>query len=88
MYLEFDVAHILNAAADGVFRNNGGEGYCAYITRNELALAFARLALADHCDNRVLNLVGDAYTQEQLVDMVNRCAGINVRYEMSSDEEC
>ena len=88
LYLEFDVAHILNAAADGVFRNNGGEGYCAYITRSELALAFARLVLADHCDNRVLNLVGDAYTQEQLVDMVNRCAGINVRYEMSSDEEC
>ena len=88
LYLEFDVAHILNAAAEGVFRNNGGEGYCAYITRSELALAFARLVLGDHCDNRVLNLVGDAYTQEQLVDMVNRCAGINVRYEMSSDEEC
>jgi NAD(P)H dehydrogenase (quinone) len=88
LYLEFDVAHIINAAAEGVFRNNGGEGYCAYITRNELAVAYGHLALKDHCNNRVLNLVGDAYTQAELVDMVNIQAGITVRYEMSSDADC
>ncbi len=88
LYLEFDVAHIVNAAAEGVFRNNGGEGYCAYITRNELAMAYAELALSDHCDNQVLNLVGEANTQQELVDMVNAQTGGSVRYETISDDEC
>jgi|GEM_PF-192762 len=88
LYLEFDVAHIVNAAAEGVFRNNGDEGYCAYVTRTELAIAYGHLVLEDHCNNQVLNLVGDAYTQAQLVAMVNAQAGLEVGYEMSSDEVC
>jgi NAD(P)H dehydrogenase (quinone) len=88
LYLEFDVAHIVNAKDAGVFRNNGGEGYCAYITRSELAVAYAHLAVHERCDNSVVNVVGDAYTQSELVEMVNAQAGISVRYEMSSDEEC
>jgi len=86
-YLEFDVAHILNAVDDGVFRNNGDDGYCCYITRNEIAYATAHLALSDKCNNRVLNVVGEAYRQDELVDIVNIQAGTEVRYESISDDE-
>ncbi len=86
LYLEFDVAHILNAEAEGVFRNNGGEGYCCYITRNELARAFAAVALSDHCNGRALNFVGEAYRQEDLVELVNNVAGTAVRYEAIDDD--
>jgi len=88
LYLEFDVAHILNAAEEGVFRNNGGDGYCCYITRNEIALAYAVLATSDRCNNRVLNIVGDAYKQSELVEIVNAQAETDVNYEAISDEEC
>ena len=86
LYLEFDVAHILNASSEGVFRNNGGEGYCCYITRNELARAFAAIALDDHCNSRILNFVGDAYRQEDLVELVNNLAATEVSYEQIDDE--
>jgi len=88
LYLEFDVAHILNAAAEGVFRNNGGEGYCCYITRTEIAVALAILAGKDDCNGRILNLVGEAYRQDELVDIVNTQAETDVRYEFVDDDTC
>ena len=89
LYLEFDVAHIVNAADEGgIFRNNGGEGRCGYITRDELAFATARLALDESANGKVFNLVGDCHTQADLVAMVNEVYGIDVRYEACSDEEC
>jgi len=86
LYLEFDVAHILNAGPDGIFRNNGGEGYCCYITRTEIALATAVLAVRDHCDNRIVNIVGEAYRQDELIDIVNTQAGTSVSYEAVDDD--
>jgi len=87
LYLEFDVAHILNAVEEGVFRNNGGDGYCCYITRNELARAYAMATAHDECNNKVLNFVGEAYRQEDLVDLVNMQADTSVRYEAIDDAE-
>jgi len=89
LYLEFDVAHIVNADKDGgVFRNNGGEGRCGYITRNEIAFATARLALDETHNGKIYNLVGDCHTQAELVATVNEVYGTNVSYESISDEEC
>jgi len=89
LYLEFDVAHIVNAGQEGgVFRNNGGEGRCGYITRDELAYATAKLALDDCHNGKIYNLVGDCHTQAELVAMVNEVYNTNVRYEAFSDEEC
>jgi NAD(P)H dehydrogenase (quinone) len=89
LYLEFDVAHIVNAhKTGGVFRNNGGEGRCGYISRPEIAYATARLALDDQHNGQILNLVGDCHTQAELVALVNDVYGTQVRYEAISDEEC
>jgi len=89
LYLEFDVAHIVNADKDGgIFRNNGGAGRCGYITRDEIAFATAKLALDDSHNGKIYNLVGDCHTQEELVALVNDVYGTNVSYESCSDEEC
>jgi NAD(P)H dehydrogenase (quinone) len=89
LYLEFDVAHIINAAdTGGVFRNNAGDGRCGYITRDEIAYATARLAIDDKHNGNIYNLVGKCHTQAELVQMVNEVHGINVSYEAFSDEEC
>jgi NAD(P)H dehydrogenase (quinone) len=89
LYLEFDVEHIVNAAEQGgVFRNNGGEGRCTYITRDELAFAFARLAASEDHQNGIYNLVSESKTQAELVAIVNDAFSLNVRYEEITDEEC
>ena len=89
LYLEFDVAHIVNADKDGgVFRNNGGDGRCGYITRSEIAFATARLALDEAHNDKIYNLVGDCHTQAELVTTVNEVYGTSVSYEAISDEEC
>jgi NAD(P)H dehydrogenase (quinone) len=89
LYLEFDVAHIVNADKDnGIYRNNGGDGRCGYITRDEIAFATAKLALDESANGKIFNLVGDCHTQAELVAMVNEVFGTNVRYEAFSDEEC
>ena len=89
LYLEFDVAHIVNAAKTGnIFRNNGGTGRCGYITRDEIAVATAALAIHDQHNGRSYNLIGQCHTQAELVQMVNEVYGLNVRYEAISDAEC
>jgi NAD(P)H dehydrogenase (quinone) len=86
LYLELDIAHIVNAAAEGVFRNSGGDGPCCYISRPELAAAWAKLATGDAHNGKIYNLVGQSKTQAELVDLVNRHYGLNVAYEAISDQ--
>jgi len=89
LYLEFDVAHIVNAANENnVFSNNGGDGRCGYITRDEIASATVQLALNDKLNNKIYNLVGVCHTQTELVQMVNEVYGLQVNYEPITDEEC
>jgi NAD(P)H dehydrogenase (quinone) len=89
LYLEFDVAHIVNAANEGnVFRNNGGDGRCGYITRDEIAVATTLLAIDDKHNGKIYNLVGECHTQAELVQMVNEVYGTRVRYESITDDEC
>ena len=89
LYLEFDVAHIVAAAGTGgVFRNPGGAGRCGYITRAEIALATAQLAVHDKFNSGIYNLVGDCHTQAELVAMVNEAYGLDVRYQQIDDADC
>jgi len=89
LYLEFDISHIVAAADSGaIFRNNGGEGRCGYITRAEIAVATAQMALDDRHNGKISNIVGDCHTQAELVAMVNEIYGLDVRYETISDDEC
>jgi len=89
LYLEFDIAHIVNAAnEDNIYRNNGGGGRCGYITRDEIAVAIAQMAVDNKHNGSIYNLVGDCHTQAELVQMVNEVYGIHVDYEEISDQAC
>lgn len=88
LYLDLDLVHIrLANESGGVYRNNGGDGRCGYISIGELAFACARLATENSCDNETVNLIGDTYTQAELVDMANKVFGLDVRYEPITVEE-
>lgn len=87
LYFETDVEHIINAAETGVFRNNGGHGRCTYITRDEMAVAWAKLATDDAHNGKIFNLVGESKSQPELVAYVNSHLGLNVRPETIGDDE-
>jgi NAD(P)H dehydrogenase (quinone) len=86
LYIELDLNHILRANESGVYSNNGGEGRCGYLTIDELAYAFARLATSDAHNGKVFNLIGELQTQAELVATANEVFGLNVEYRPISDE--
>jgi len=87
LYLEKDLANIVNAKNTGLYRNIAGDGKCGYITVDELAYATVKLAIDDRANGQIFNLVGDSLTQARLVDMANQVFDMKVRYETISDEE-
>ncbi|MCC5795338.1 MAG: NAD(P)H-binding protein [Chromatiales bacterium] len=88
LYLELDIGHILAAArGSGVYRNNGGEGRCGYISLSELAVAYARLALDEDHAGRTWSICAEPVTQAEIVAAVNDVFGTRVRYEAISLQE-
>jgi len=87
LYLELDVDHIVRAGPDGIYENSGGDGRAPYITRDELAFAFAGLATDDAHNGKTYNLISTSNTQAELVAMVNEVYGLDVRYQAISDNE-
>ncbi len=87
LYLEKDLAHIIEAKSSGVYHNIVGDGKCGYISVDELAYATAKLAVDDRLNGQVLNLVGETLTQAQLVELANQAFDMDVHYEVISDEE-
>jgi NAD(P)H dehydrogenase (quinone) len=87
LYLELDLGHIIRANESGVYRNNGGDGRCGYISIDELAFATAALATSDACNGRILNLTSENKTQAELVELANEVFGLHVRYEPITVEQ-
>lgn len=87
LYLELDLVHIRKAQESGVYRNNGGDGRCGYLTIDELAYATAKLATDDAANGRIYNLVGENLTQADLVALACEVFHLNVRYEPLTVEE-
>jgi NAD(P)H dehydrogenase (quinone) len=87
LYIELDLSHIIRANETGVYKNNGGDGRCGYLTIDELASGIASLATADARMGRIYNLVGETNTQAELVAMANQVFGLNVKYEVISVAE-
>ena len=88
LYLDLDLVHIRHANEHGgVYRNNGGEGRCGYISIAELGFALAALACSNACNGQVVNLIGDTYTQAELVQFANEAYGLSVRYESISAQQ-
>lgn len=87
LYVDLDLMHIRKAQESGVYRNNGGDGRCGYLSIDELAYALARLAANDAASGRIYNLVGENLTQAELVGLACEVFGLDVRYEPWSVEE-
>jgi len=80
IYIEPDIAYIENYQAAGEIANCAGKGKCGYTTRGELAYAYARMLTGNAHNGRTYNLHGDAITQAELADYLNRAFGISLVY--------
>lgn len=87
IYIEPDVLHIDKYREAGQIANSAGDGKCGYITRPELACAYAQLLTDDRHNGHIYNLHGEAITQQQLADYLNRAFGTDLIYRDMSVEE-
>lgn len=88
LYLDLDLRSIRTAAETGVYRTNGGDGRCGYISIAELGYALAQLAIRDDCNGEVVNLSGENLTQAEIVALANEVFGSDVRYEEITARQC
>jgi len=87
LYIELDLGHIVRANESGVYSNNGADGRCGYLTIDEMAYAFARMAIDDAHNGKIYNVIGDLVTQAELVAQANEVFGLHVEYLPISDDE-
>lgn len=87
IYIEPDVEYVDRYREQGAIRNSAGDARCGYTTRPELAYAYARMLTESDHQGRTYNLHGEALTQAQLAEYLNRAFGTNLTYEpMTVDE--
>jgi NAD(P)H dehydrogenase (quinone) len=87
LYLEADLEYLDHYFKDGNIANCAGDGRCAYTTREELAKAYLELIKRDELNGSVYNLVGEAITQQELVDAINRVYGSDLKFESKSVDD-
>lgn len=88
LYLDLDLRAIRAANGAGVYRTNGYDGRCGYISIAELGFALARLAIRDDCNGEIVNLTGENLTQAEIVALANEVFGLAVRYEPITAQQC
>jgi NAD(P)H dehydrogenase (quinone) len=87
IYIEPDVEYVDNYVKAGGITNCAGDGRCGYTTRPELAYAYARMLIDDRHNGHTYNLHGDAITQYELADYLNRAFGTDLTYTPLTVEE-
>lgn len=80
IYIEPDLEYIDTYAKEGEIRNCAGEGKCGYTSREELGFAYAQMLLNDMHNGSTYNLVGEAITQTQLAEYINKVFKTNLKY--------
>jgi NAD(P)H dehydrogenase (quinone) len=88
LYLELDLIQIRKAQETGIYSNPAGDGRCPYITIDEIAYAYTRLAADDSQSGQIYNITGEALSQAEIVRLACELFGLNVRYEAITDEAC
>ena len=71
IYIEPDLEYIDQYVKDGGIINCAGEGKCAYTSRPELAVAYAKMLTEEKHTKNIYNLVGQAITQAELAQLIN-----------------
>ncbi|BAX82104.1 NAD(P)H-binding protein [Labilibaculum antarcticum] len=87
LYLEPDIDCIGEYVKAGEIKNSGGDGRCAYATREELAFAYVSMIKKDSLNGGVYNLFGECVTQQELTNAINKVYGTNLKYHEVSVEE-
>lgn len=87
IYIEPDLEYLETYTKEGEIRNCAGEGKCTYTSRQELALAYAKLLLDDELNNNIYNLVGEGITQAQLTHFINQSFNTDLKFNSISIEE-
>ncbi|MBL8200422.1 MAG: NAD(P)H-binding protein [Chromatiales bacterium] len=88
LYLELDLVQMRKAQESGIYSNPAGSGRCPYITIDEIAYAYARLAVDGQQAGQIYNITSENLTQAEILGMASEIFGLNVRYEAMSDEAC
>lgn len=86
LYIEPDVEYMESYIKEGRIANCAGEGLCSYTTRSELAYAYAQMILQDDRNGQTYNLTGEAISQRQLGNYLNRTFGSSLSYEALTPE--
>ncbi|WP_271855687.1 SDR family oxidoreductase [Patiriisocius marinus] len=86
IYIEPDLEYIDTYQKEGEIRNCAGEGKCAYTSRIELGVAYAKMAIVTTHNGETYNLVGEAITQTQLANYINEVYKTNLDYNSVSVE--
>ena len=87
IYIEPDVDYIDTYRSAGKIANCAGDGRCGYTTRGELGYAYARMLTDSLHDGQTFNLHGEAITQQQLAEHLNRAVGTTLQFQdMCVDE--
>jgi NAD(P)H dehydrogenase (quinone) len=88
LYLDLDLIQMRKAAGTGVYANPAGTGRCPYLSIEEIAYAWARLAADERQTGQTYNISGDAMVQAEILRETCEVFGLQVRYEAISDEAC
>ena len=87
IYIEPDLEYIDTYVKEGEIRNCAGDGKCTYTSREELGVAYAKMAIEDKHNSKIYNLVGKPITQSQLADDINQVYSTNLVYNSVSVED-
>ena len=87
IYIEPDVEYVDNYVEAGGIVNCAGDGRCGYTTRPELGYAYAQMLADDRHNGRTYNLHGEALTQYELAEYLNRAFGTDLSYTPTSVAE-
>lgn len=87
IYIEPDLEYIENYKKENGIINCAGEGLCGYTSRKELACAYYKLIIDNKFNGGTYNLFGEAITQQQLTENLNKVFNINLIYKYISVKE-
>lgn len=81
IYIEPDIEYLKHYIQAGKISNCAGAGKCAYTSRAELGVAYAKMATDAKHDRVTYNLVGEGITQEELAYCLNKVNGTSLVFE-------
>lgn len=87
IYIEADLEYINNYVEKGEIFNSAGDGLCAYTSRVELAIAYAKMLIDDKHNGHIFNLVGEPISQTQLAEYMNQVFHTQLVYQAASVED-